>query len=486
MVKYCAVALCKNGTHNKPDLSFFRFPSHQKLRKKWEVFCRRADEKFKTLKDPRICSQHFSEQDLKKTLSGKIEVISCSVPTIFDPKQLAAKNDPRKERKNKRDRRAEVEHSTENSMELPAKRQRADTQEGKISAMHSSAEWTGTNTGVISDHDYTNRSENVDEQHRNVLCQTELTMEDLAKMERAMNDSSTSTPASSQEVKVGANAQRRREQVVQDVLKSNESVKFYTGIPSLSCFMLLINTLFPYAEKMKYWDKNKDQKSYYQDDPEKEKPGRKRKLELKEEFILILLRLKLGLMERHLADMFAVSVSTVSRIYITWVRFLALTFKGSILRWPSKEEIKSHIPNSFSKYPDTRVIIDCTEFFIEKPSSPSAQKATWSDYKHHNTVKLLVGITPSGAFSFISKLWSGSTSDRRVTQESGLIDLLEEGDQVMADRGFTIRDLLTKKGVKLNMPPFTKGNQSWFAIFLSLMGVCFFSLIYIFSLNPIH
>ena len=29
----------------------------------------------------------------------------------------------------------------------------------------------------------------------------------------------------------------------------------------------------------------------------------------------------------------------------------------------------------------------------------------------------------------------------------------------MADRGLTIRDLLTKKGVKLNMPPFTKGQE---------------------------
>ncbi|XP_068676861.1 uncharacterized protein [Montipora foliosa] len=278
--------------------------------------------------------------------------------------------------------------------------------------MHSSA----GNISVIGDHDYTDRIENVDERQRNVLCQTELTMEDLAKMERGINQSSTSIPTSSQEIKVGANAQRRREQLVQDVLKSDESVKFYTGIPSLSCFMLLVNTLLPFAGKMKYWDKNKRQKSYYQNDPEKEKPGRKRHVGLKEEFILVLLQLKLGLMERHLADMFAVSVST-------------------------------------------RVIIDCTEFFIEKPSSPSAQKATWSDYKHHNTVKSLVGITPSGAFSFISKLWSRSTSDRRVTQESGLIDLLEEGDQVMADRGFTIRNLLTKKGVKLNMPPFTKRNH---------------------------
>ena len=71
---------------------------------------------------------------------------------------------------------------------------------------------------------------------------------------------------------------------------------------------------------------------------------------------------------------------------MTWVCILALTFKGSLLRWLSKEEIKTHIPNSFSKYPGTRVIIDCTEFFIEKISFPSAQKATWSDYKHQNTV----------------------------------------------------------------------------------------------------
>ena len=93
---------------------------------------------------------------------------------------------------------------------------------------------------------------------------------------------------------------------------------------------------------MKYWENNKDQKSYYQDGPTKKKPGQKLKLELKEEFILILLWMKLHVTERHLADMFAVYVSTVTRTYITWVCFLVLDFKGSILRWPSKEEIKSH------------------------------------------------------------------------------------------------------------------------------------------------
>ena len=61
--------------------------------------------------------------------------------------------------------------------------------------------------------------------------------------------------------------------MVQDVLKSNESVKFYTGIASLSCFMLLINTLLLYEGKIKYWDKSKGQKSYHQNDPEKKNQG---------------------------------------------------------------------------------------------------------------------------------------------------------------------------------------------------------------------
>ena len=167
----------------------------------------------------------------------------------------------------------------------------------------------------------------------------------------------------------------------------------------------------------------------------KRKPRRHRQLTVKEEYLIVLCRLRLGLLNRHLGDIFGVSESTISKTVTIWVCLLAKFFSGTLLRWPSREEVKHQFPKPFKKYPDTRVIIDATEFFIEKPTSPCAQKATWSDYKHHNTVKLLVGIAPNGAFTFISELWSGSTSDRKIVQESGLIDLLQEGDRVMADRG---------------------------------------------------
>ena len=101
-----------------------------------------------------------------------------------------------------------------------------------------------------------------------------------------------------------------------DVLKNDDSVKFYTGIPSLGCFNLISELLTPHDEKLKYWDKNKDKQMKYQTAPNS-KPGPKRGLTLKEELIITLVRLRLGLMGRQLADIFSVSQSQISSILTT-------------------------------------------------------------------------------------------------------------------------------------------------------------------------
>lgn len=104
------------------------------------------------------------------------------------------------------------------------------------------------------------------------------------------------------------------------------------------------------------------------------------------------------------------------------------------------------------------MIIDATEIYIEKPSNPEAQQLTFSTYKNTNTLKALVGITPSGSVCFISDLYGGSISDKEITSKSGLINKLQRGDEVMADRRFNIQDMLASKGVRVNVPPFM--NQS--------------------------
>jgi len=64
------------------------------------------------------------------------------------------------------------------------------------------------------------------------------------------------------------------------------------------------------------------------------------------------------------------------------------------------------------------VILDCTEFFIEMPASYRSQSATFSSYKHHNTAKGLNGIAPVGAIAFVSDIYAGRFSDRKVTAHS--------------------------------------------------------------------
>ena len=73
------------------------------------------------------------------------------------------------------------------------------------------------------------------------------------------------------------------------------------------------------------------------------------------------------------------------------------------------------------------MIIDCTEVFIERPSDLLASAQVWSNYKHHSTVKFLIGITPQGTISFVSKCAGGCMSDKEITEKSRIMDLLLPG-----------------------------------------------------------
>ena len=83
----------------------------------------------------------------------------------------------------------------------------------------------------------------------------------------------------------------------------------------------------------------------------------------------------------------------------------------------------------------------------------------WSNYKHHNTVKFLIGISPQGAISFISKGWGGRVSDVHLTENCGILDKLLPGDLILADRGFNIHESAGLFCAQVKIPPFTKGKN---------------------------
>lgn len=54
--------------------------------------------------------------------------------------------------------------------------------------------------------------------------------------------------------------------------------------------------------------------------------GRRRSLEPREEFFLVLCRLRRGFAEKHLAHLFGILQSTVSRTFLSWINYVYLKF----------------------------------------------------------------------------------------------------------------------------------------------------------------
>ncbi|XP_069121866.1 uncharacterized protein [Argopecten irradians] len=241
---------------------------------------------------------------------------------------------------------------------------------------------------------------------------------------------------------------------LQTVTKSNKKMKFYTGFPTVKAFMVVYTYILATFKDITYWKGP----SRVTANPLKPKRTMTRKLSKKEEIIMTMMKIRLGLLNQDLGDRFGVSATCVSNIISTWIRILGKVI-GDLVFNPKKEVVKANLPPSFKtkKYSNVRHIIDCTEVFIEKPSNFQTQSVTWSDYKHHHTIKLLVSITPAGMINFISSTWGGRASDKFVTEQSGFLDILEAYDTVMADRGFPIREELALRHCHLLIPPGRRG-----------------------------
>lgn len=182
-------------------------------------------------------------------------------------------------------------------------------------------------------------------------------------------------------------------------------------------------------------------------------------LNTEDHFFMTMMKLKQNKCNFELSKFFNVSQSTVSNIFITWVNFIyQLWTKIDI--WPSKELVQYYMPRHFKNF-DTnlRVILDGTEIKVQKPKNPKSQQASWSSYKHANTLKILVGATPGGLLSYCSQAYAGSISDRQMVERSDLISKCQSGDSLLADRGFTIQDMFIDKNVTVRIPTFLKGKS---------------------------
>lgn len=61
--------------------------------------------------------------------------------------------------------------------------------------------------------------------------------------------------------------------------------------------------------------------------------------------------------------------------------------------------------------------------------------------------------------AFMSRVYGGRQTDSFITQDSGFLNLVQEGDIILSDKGFpSIRTDVKDKGGVILMPPFNSGG----------------------------
>ncbi|XP_076876897.1 uncharacterized protein LOC143526126 [Brachyhypopomus gauderio] len=390
--EHCSVPLCSVSSRYNSVVSFHSFPEDETLRKKWLKIRR---ENFAVTKHTKVCSTHFTESDFVVGTSRR-RLKKGSVPGVFEWNRHTQTN-PRLSVWERRERPCNVSSLDDGSA--------AELRD--VSLQH-------------HDYDATPEPGAVDL----LIMKNKELEEQLQQLKAKLEDLS---------VKQRFGLQR--------FVGSDDDIRFYTRFATYDHLMAFWSLIEPSTSKMLRVGQASGGSHL---SALEEALSRPTKLTPIDELFLFLMYLSVGLKQRDLGHRFFIHRTTVSRIIITWANFL-YTLLGSVCIWMPPEVIKAHLPKEFSRYPDTQVVIDCTEHRCQTPSSLLLQSEVFSTYKSHCTFKGMLGMAPHGAVTFVSALYQGSISDKEIFRQSGITSLLTPDMAIMVDKGFLVDDLVPCK-----------------------------------------
>ncbi|KAJ8976841.1 hypothetical protein NQ317_012965 [Molorchus minor] len=172
--------------------------------------------------------------------------------------------------------------------------------------------------------------------------------------------------------------------------------------------------------------------------------------------ILILCKIKTNMSFVCLSVLFGMSPATCTRLFYKYQLVLNRQYIGQ-----PKEEILQNMPLCFENFKMTRVVLDATEIKVQKLNCLRCRILSYSHYKCSHTMKFLIGITPSGLISYVSKGYGGRASDKAIFNKENIIDKLDPYDAIMVDKGILIEKECNDHFVKLIRPPFLKKQKQF-------------------------
>ena len=412
----CCVFECYATSEKNPELSFFAFPKEEKLNKAWKTRIRR--ENWEPSKFTTVCSRHFSPSDIRPP--------NPNTPLKFQKRKLKLNVEPHLNLRGKGiDEREETRTSRTSvkarSTEIESKNAAQLGQPVVPSTAEPKAQHEN-DAPITSPHD---------DEVRDLKLQIE-------RLRSKLDLSQKDVSALKQEVKTVSSKLFRHANL------SSEQIHSYSSLDTETFDVL--SAYLRRFEPINYWSGTAVSSISHDD-----------------QLLICLMKLKFNMPLFDLADRYSVSRTTITNIYITYLHLIhEVIFKAIMVNnVPSVEKNRSCLPEAFGDFSNCRIIIDCTEFTVENPRGKlNAASLLFSNYKHNLTAKYLIGVAPNGAVTYVSDGYMGSTSDKIVTDDSGVLNHLKAGDLILADKGFLIHDIMPH-GVFLNLPAFLRGKKQF-------------------------
>jgi hypothetical protein len=106
------------------------------------------------------------------------------------------------------------------------------------------------------------------------------------------------------------------------------------------------------------------------------------------------------------------------------------------VEWPDKTHRKQKMEQFMEEFTEVAAIVDATEQPTQRPQDAERQKQYYSGKKKRHTLKTQMVVGPDGEIMDVSETVPGSQHDKKLYDESGVGDQLDEDEAMMGDSGF--------------------------------------------------
>ena len=293
--------------------------TEERLKKLWIYAIWRDEGKhFQVSNNTKVCSRHFKSDNLKKSLNGVVSLKNGAVPSVFAWKRRSpCKRLPPTPHissmaasvsQNLNENISELVESACSSESLET----SECSSNSHLALEMEAPQTATKFDLQS-------KENLE------IARLKKLLADTIEIRETLESGVLYLKANIALVKQKCEQLEKHVFSFDNVKTDDSLLTFYTGFPNVQTMMALYEYLDPGVNGMniKYWLSGQDN-SQKAAAVNSVKQGRPRTLTPSDEFFLVMCRLRQGFAEMHLAHLFKISQSTVSRIFISWINFMYL------------------------------------------------------------------------------------------------------------------------------------------------------------------